>query len=80
MFVETKREFKQMTIEEIDPALTMETINKGFEVSKETFDNLRYATDKACNDMAKAFEKLKREWEKAISYYESEIKKLRGEK
>ena len=62
-----------MRIEDIG----LESVNKSFEVSKETFDYLRYATDKACNEIAKAFEALKREWAKAVDDYNNEIKRLK---
>lgn len=71
-------ELKQMRIEDIDTnSVSMETLNKSIEVSRETYDRLSYMANKAFTDTAKAFETLKREWAKAVRDYDAEIKKLR---
>ena len=70
-------ELKQMRIEDIDTSSALESLNKSVEISRETYNNLAKMTEKAANEIAEAFETLKREWSKAVKEYSDEIKKLK---
>ena len=71
------KELKQMRIEDIDTSSAMESLNKSIEASRETYNRLSDIANKAANDITKAFETLKREWEKAVKEYNDEINKLK---
>ena len=76
------KELKQMRIEDIDTnSVSMETLketlNKSFEVGRDTYNDLAKMTSKAANEIAEAFETLKREWDKAVKAYINEIEKIK---
>lgn len=69
------KEFKQMTIEEIDPNLVpREKINEAIEIGKNTVNSLRDIADNRFNEAANAFEKLAREWDKALGDYAKQLR------
>lgn len=70
-------ELKQMRIEDIDTSSALESLNKSVEISRETYNNLAKMTEKAANEIAEAFETLKREWSKAVKEYLKEIEKIK---
>lgn len=71
-------ELKQMRIEDIDTnSVSMETLNKSIEVSRDTYNDLAKMTSKAAREIEVAFETLKREWDKAVKGYLKEIEKLK---
>ena len=63
--LEEEKEYKQMTLEDIQE----ERLQRSIEISKDVMDKISYA----CN---KAFTKLAEEWEKAMNEYKEEIRKL----
>lgn len=72
------KELKQMRIEDIDNnSVSMETLNKSIEVSRDTYNNLAKMTSKAAKEIEEAFETLKREWDKAVKEYIKEIEKIK---
>lgn len=70
-------ELKQMRIEDIDTSSALESLNKSVEISRETYNNLAKMTSRAANEIAEAFETLKREWDKAVKGYLKEIEKIK---
>ena len=70
-------ELKQMRIEDIDPSSSWESLNKSVELSRDTYNDLAKITSKAANEIAEAFETLKREWDKAVKAYINEIEKIK---
>lgn len=71
------KELKQMRIEDIAPSPSWESLNKSVELSKDTYNDLAKMTSKAANEIAEAFEALKREWDKAVKEYLKEIEKIK---
>ena len=63
--LEEEKEYKQMTLEDIQE----ERLKKSIEISTDVMDKISYA----CN---KAFTKLAEEWKKAMYEYKEEIRKL----
>ena len=70
-------ELKQMRIEDIAPSPSWESLNKSVELSRDTYNDLAKMTSKAANEIAEAFETLKREWDKAVKAYINEIEKIK---
>lgn len=70
-------ELKQMRIEDIAPSPSWESLNKSIELSKDTYNDLAKMASKAANEIAEAFETLKREWDKAVKAYNNEIEKIK---
>lgn len=70
-------ELKQMRIEDIAPSPSWESVNKSVELSRDTYNDLAKMTSKAANEIAEAFETLKREWDKAVKAYINEIEKIK---
>ena len=71
-------ELKQMRIEDIDTnSVSMETLNKSIEVSRDTYNDLAKMTSKVAKEIEEAFETLKREWDKAVKAYINEIEKIK---
>lgn len=71
-------ELKQMRIEDIDTnSVSMETLNKSIEVSRDTYNDLAKMTSKVAKEIEEAFETLKREWDKAVKEYIKEIEKIK---
>ena len=71
-------ELKQMRIEDIDTnSVSMETLNKSIEVSRDTYNDLAKMTSKAAKEIEEAFDTLKREWDKAVKAYINEIEKIK---
>lgn len=77
-YILPEKELKQMRIEDIDTnSVSMETLNKSIEVSRDTYNDLAKMTSKAAREIEVAFETLKREWDKAVKGYLKEIEKLK---
>ena len=67
-----------MRIEDIDTnSVSMETLNKSIEVSRDTYNDLAKMTSKVAKEIEEAFETLKREWDKAVKAYINEIEKIK---
>lgn len=77
-YILPEKELKQMRIEDIDTnSVSMDTLNKSIEVSRDTYNDLAKMTSKAAREIEVAFETLKREWDKAVKGYLKEIEKLK---
>ena len=63
--LEEEKEYKQMTLEDIQE----ERLKRSIEISTDVLDKFSYAC-------SKAFTKLANEWEKAMNEYKEEIRKL----
>lgn len=63
--LEEEKEYKQMTLEDIQE----ERLKKSIEISTDFMDNISYVFNKA-------FNKLAEEWKKAMDEYKEEIRKL----
>ena len=72
------KELKQMRIEDIETdTVSKKTLEKADDVSRDTYNDLAKMTTNAANEIAEAFEALKREWEKAVKEYIKEIEKIK---
>ena len=72
------KELKQMRIEDIETdTVSKKTLDKAVDLSRDTYNDLAKMTSKAANEIEKAFEALKREWEKAVKEYIKEIEKIK---
>ncbi len=71
-------DLKQMRIEDIETdTVSKKTLEKAVDLSRETYNDLAKMTTNAANEIAEAFEALKREWEKAVKEYIKEIEKIK---
>lgn len=69
------KEFKQMTIEEIDPNLVpREKLDEAIKIGNAAVHNMRVIADVNFNEAAKAFEKLARDWQRALNDYARQLK------
>ena len=73
-----EKELTQMSIEDIEKEReSWDALNKTVSVSRETYNKLSEITDKAADDIARAFEELKEAWTKAVYDYSNEIEKIK---
>ena len=71
-------DLKQMRIEDIETdTVSKKTLDKAVYLSRDTYNDLAKMTNKAANEIAEAFEALKREWDKAVKEYLKEIEKIK---
>ena len=71
-------DLKQMRIEDIETdTVSKKTLDKAVDLSRGTYNDLAKMTNKAANEIAEAFEALKREWDKAVKEYLKEIEKIK---
>lgn len=77
-YILPEKELKQMRIEDIETdTVSKKTLDKVVYLSRGTYNDLARMTDKAANEIAEAFDALKRGWEKAVKEYIKEIEKIK---